>query len=284
MVRWLVRLFLRVVGVIQVIEVWWVSVVLNMGRVYTGCGVGIEVLVLFIWVQVIMLFFIIIDGWILNYVGFYSIRLVSLFGFIELILLLRLYVWVGQIVILVMQRGGGLVVGDAGHQYWFGVVGQQLVYDVDDLFDGFVWFVYGFGQVLVQRLVEVEFGMQVGCVMDLVIFLVENFGRVLVMVILMIIGCVDEFNSAVGLFGSIILVMWSFQLVLCSCGLGSCLIIIYLCYEVEVAELFGIFVYFMQVGLLLVVYIKGMDFKLVARFLVEQIIYFDIYKNPIWLV
>lgn len=67
-----------------------------------GCGVGIEVLGLFIGVVVIKFDFKIKLGLILKKVGFYSIRLVSLFILIEFILLLILWFIVGLMVYLVM--------------------------------------------------------------------------------------------------------------------------------------------------------------------------------------
>lgn len=124
---------------------------------------------------------------------------------------------------------------------------------------------------------------QTGRVMDSAVYLAENFGRVPVMVIPMIIGRLgdDTTGSAAGLFGSIIPAMWSFQLALRSRGLGSCYTTLHLRFEQEAADLLGMPDHMSQAGLLPVAYTKGTDFKPAVRPPVEQITYLDTYKNPI---
>jgi nitroreductase len=139
------------------------------------------------------------------------------------------------------------------------------------------------GEYLAQAARDAEAGSQTGRVLDSANFLAENFGRVPVMVIPMIIGRLDDdsVNSAAGLLGSIIPAMWSFQLALRSRGLGSCLTTIHLAKEKEAAELLGIPDHMTQVGLLPVAYTVGTDFKPAVRPPVEEITYLDTYKNPI---
>lgn len=139
------------------------------------------------------------------------------------------------------------------------------------------------GEYLAEAAKNAEGGTQLGRVMDSANFLAQNFGKVPVMVIPMIVGRLDDdsTNSAAGLMGSIIPAMWSFQLALRSRGLGSCLTTIHLQREQEAAELLGIPEHMTQVGLLPVGYTKGTDFKAAARPPVEEITYLDTYKNPI---
>ncbi|MDH3680586.1 MAG: nitroreductase family protein, partial [Acidimicrobiia bacterium] len=112
--------------------------------------------------------------------------------------------------------------------------------------------------------------------------LADNFARVPVMVIPMIIGRPeDNPNSGAGLFGSIIPAMWSFQLALRSRGLGSCYTTIHLRFESEAAELLEIPPHMTQAGLLPVAYTKGTDFKPATRPPVSEITYLDTYKNPL---
>jgi nitroreductase len=138
------------------------------------------------------------------------------------------------------------------------------------------------GEYLRSAAAGAETGSQMGRVMDSATFLAENLARVPVMVIPMIVGRVDDgTNSAVGLMGSIIPAMWSFQLALRSRGLGSCYTTIHLRLESEAAELLGIPEHMTQAGLLPVAYTKGTDFKPASRAPVAEITYLDSYKNPI---
>ncbi len=126
-----------------------------------------------------------------------------------------------------------------------------------------------------------EAGTQTARVMDSALYLAENFARVPVMVIPLIIGRADDGAGAAGLLGSIIPAMWSFQLALRSRGLGSCYTTLHLRHEAEAAELLGIPAHMSQAGLLPVAYTKGTDFKPANRPPVHEITYLDTYKNPI---
>ena len=138
------------------------------------------------------------------------------------------------------------------------------------------------GEYLRSAASSAETGTQTARVMDSATYLATNLARVPVMVIPMIIGRVDDgTNSAVGLMGSIIPAMWSFQLALRSRGLGSCYTTIHLRLESEAAELLGIPDHMTQAGLLPVAYTKGTDFKPASRAPVAEITYLDSYKNPI---
>lgn len=139
------------------------------------------------------------------------------------------------------------------------------------------------GDYLAAAAADADKGSQTGRVLDSANFLAENFGRVPVMVIPMIIGRLDDAttNSAAGLFGSIIPAMWSFQLALRSRGLGSCYTTLHLAAEQEVAELLEIPSHLSQAGLLPVAYTVGTDFKAAKRPPVSEITYLDTYKNPI---
>lgn len=147
------------------------------------------------------------------------------------------------------------------------------------------------GDYLAAAAADASSETQTGRVIDSANFLAQNFERVPVMVIPLIIGRLDDpersatagsiTNSAAGLMGSIIPAMWSFQLALRSRGLGSCYTTLHLRLEGEAAELLGIPAHMSQAGLLPVAYTKGTDFKPAARPPVEEITYLDTYKNPI---
>ncbi|MCP3853568.1 MAG: nitroreductase family protein [Actinomycetia bacterium] len=139
------------------------------------------------------------------------------------------------------------------------------------------------GKYLAAAARDADTGTQTGRVIDSASFLAQNFGKVPVMVIPMIIGRLPDSSagSAAGFMGSIIPAMWSFQLALRSRGLGSCLTTIHLARENEAAKLLGIPDHMTQAGLLPVAYTKGTDFKPAIRPPVEEITYLDTYKNPI---
>ena len=138
------------------------------------------------------------------------------------------------------------------------------------------------GDYLRESAKTIDANSQTGRVMDSATFLADNFARVPVMVIPMIIGRPDEnLTSGPGLYGSIIPAMWSFQLALRSRGLGSCYTTIHLGREAEAAELLEIPDHITQAGLLPVAYTVGTDFKPAKRPPVSEITYLDTYKNPI---
>ena len=78
-----------------------------------------------------------------------------------------------------------------------------------------------------------------------------------------------------GLIGSIMPVVWSFQLALRSRGLGSTLTTIHLQHADEAAALLGLPEGLMQTALLPVAYTKGLDFKPAKRPPVEDIVHWD---------
>jgi nitroreductase len=83
-----------------------------------------------------------------------------------------------------------------------------------------------------------------------------------------------------GVYGSIYPAVWSFQLALRSRGLGSVLTTLHLPHEREAAALLGIPDGVVQVGLVPVAYFSGDDFKPAARRPVEEITYYDEWKQP----
>jgi nitroreductase len=85
--------------------------------------------------------------------------------------------------------------------------------------------------------------------------------------------------GAAGLYGSIFPAVWSFQLALRSRGLGSALTTLHLLHEGEAAELLGIPDDYLQVALLPVAYFTGHDFKPAPRRPVEEITYWDAWKQ-----
>ena len=85
--------------------------------------------------------------------------------------------------------------------------------------------------------------------------------------------------GASGFYGSIYPAVWSLMLALRSRGLGSALTTMHLALEHEVAELLEIPETVTQVGLLPVAYFTGEDFKPAKRRPVEEITYWDTWKN-----
>ena len=93
------------------------------------------------------------------------------------------------------------------------------------------------------------------------------------------VEAVGNFAGA-SLYGSIFPAVWNFQLALRARGLGSALTTLHLAHEQEAAELLGIPPGVLQVGLLPVAYFTGDDFKPAARRPIEEIAYWDRWKNP----
>jgi len=129
----------------------------------------------------------------------------------------------------------------------------------------------------------VEEGSQTGRVMTSALYLAENLHRVPVMVIPLIVGRLQDTNTAsvAGLMGSIVPAIWSFQLALRSRGLGSTYTTLHLGKEAEAAELLGIPDHMTQAALIPVGWTIGTDFKAATRAPVSEITYLDTYKNPI---
>ena len=139
------------------------------------------------------------------------------------------------------------------------------------------------GDYLASAAAEAAPGTQGKRVMDSATYLAEHLGDVPVLVIPLIIGRLESgaTGPAVGLMGSIMPAVWSFQLALRSRGLGSCLTTLHLGAEREAAELLGIPDHLTQAGLLPVAYTLGTDFKAAERPDVAEITYLDTYKEPI---
>lgn len=118
-------------------------------------------------------------------------------------------------------------------------------------------------------------------VVDSATYLLEHLADVPVHVIPCIHGRVGDGGSglAAGLYGSIFPAVWSFQLALRSRGLGSCLTSFHLAFEQEAADLLGIPDTVTQAGLLPVAYFTGEDFKPAARRPVEEITYWNAWKQ-----
>jgi nitroreductase len=76
-------------------------------------------------------------------------------------------------------------------------------------------------------------------------------------------------------YGSILPAVWSFQLALRSRGLGSAWTTLHLVYEREAAELLGLPDTVTQVALIPVAYYTGTDFKPAQRRPVEEVTYFN---------
>ena len=85
--------------------------------------------------------------------------------------------------------------------------------------------------------------------------------------------------AAAGAYGSILPAVWSFQLALRSRGLGSAYTTLHLAYEQEAAAVLGIPDTVTQAGLIPVAYTKGDDFKPAQRRPVEEITYFNGWKQ-----
>ncbi|HEX9234796.1 MAG TPA: nitroreductase family protein [Actinomycetota bacterium] len=85
--------------------------------------------------------------------------------------------------------------------------------------------------------------------------------------------------TASGLYGSIWPAVWSFMLALRSRGLGSALTTMHLAFEHEVGEALGIPDTVTQVGLLPVAYYTGETFRPAKRRPVEQVTYWNGWKN-----
>jgi nitroreductase len=82
-----------------------------------------------------------------------------------------------------------------------------------------------------------------------------------------------------GFYGSILPAVWSFQLALRSRGLGSAFTTLHLAYEEDAAEILGIPDTVTQVALIPVAYTIGDEFKPAARRPVEEITYFNAWKQ-----
>jgi nitroreductase len=128
---------------------------------------------------------------------------------------------------------------------------------------------------------EGEVSAQQGRVIDSATYLAERLHEVPVHVIPCIYGELDALPNfaAAGSYGSIIPAMWSFQLALRSRGLGSVLTTLHLPLADRAAELLGIPAGVTQVGLIPVAYFTGDDFKPAVRRPLEEITYWNGWKQ-----
>jgi nitroreductase len=97
-----------------------------------------------------------------------------------------------------------------------------------------------------------------------------------------VIPCVEDYtkgNPHAGVYASIYPAVWSFQLALRSRGLGSVITTLHLIHEREAAELLGIPDGVIQAGLLPVAYYTGDDFKPAMRRPVEELTYWERWRQ-----
>ncbi len=127
-----------------------------------------------------------------------------------------------------------------------------------------------------------EVTAQQGRVIDSATYLSEHLHEVPVHVIPCLHGELDALPNfaAAGSYGSIIPAMWSFQLALRSRGLGSVLTTLHLPLAERAAELLEIPSGVTQIGLIPVAYFTGEDFKPAVRRPVEEITYWNGWKQP----
>lgn len=119
-------------------------------------------------------------------------------------------------------------------------------------------------------------------VLDSSEYLTEHLHEVPVFVIPCILGRLPESPSneeAAGFYGSILPGVWNFQLALRSRGLGSVFTTLHLAYEREAGEILGIPETVTQAALIPVAYTVGTDFKPAARRPIDQITYWNGWKQ-----
>ena len=119
-------------------------------------------------------------------------------------------------------------------------------------------------------------------VLDSADYLAQHLHEVPVLVVPCLLGRLSDTPSTedtAGFFGSILPAVWSFQLALRSRGLGSCFTTLHLAYEREAGELLGIPDTVTQAALIPVAYTKGEEFKPAARRPVEEITYWNRWKQ-----
>jgi len=123
---------------------------------------------------------------------------------------------------------------------------------------------------------------QPNAVLDSAEYLGVHMHEVPVMVVPCLLGRLPDSPSTEdtsGFFGSILPAVWSFQLALRSRGLGSCFTTLHLAYEKEAGELLGIPDTVTQAALIPVAYTKGDEFKPATRRPVEEITYWNRWKQ-----
>ena len=120
-------------------------------------------------------------------------------------------------------------------------------------------------------------------VIDSATYLADHLHEVPVLVIPCIYGRALGGGTLVegaGLFGSIYPAVWSFQLALRSRGLGSAFTTLHLPHADEIGKLLGIPDTATQTALIPVAYFTGDDFKPAQRRPVEDITYWNAWKQP----
>jgi nitroreductase len=119
-------------------------------------------------------------------------------------------------------------------------------------------------------------------VLDSSEYLSEHLHEVPVFVIPCILGRLPEQPSneeGAGFYGSILPAVWNFQLALRSRGLGSVFTTLHLAYEDDAGKLLGIPETVTQAALIPVAYTIGDDFQPAKRRPVEQITYWNAWKQ-----
>ena len=112
--------------------------------------------------------------------------------------------------------------------------------------------------------------------------LAEHMGEVPVLVIPTVLDLPpqDTMGEAqAGFWGGIFPAVWSFQLALRSRGIGSATTTLHLNYEREIGELLGMPDTVKQVALLPVAYYTGTDFSPAPRRPIEEVTYWDSWRN-----
>lgn len=119
-------------------------------------------------------------------------------------------------------------------------------------------------------------------VLDSSQYLTEHLHEVPVFVIPCLLGRLPEKPSneeGAGFYGSILPAVWNLQLALRGRGLGSVFTTLHLAYEQEAAELLGIPETVTQAALIPVAYTIGDDFKPAARRPIDEITYWNGWKQ-----
>jgi nitroreductase len=119
-------------------------------------------------------------------------------------------------------------------------------------------------------------------VLDSSEYLTEHLHEVPVFVIPCLLGRLPSTPSneeGAGFYGSIIPAVWNLQLALRSRGLGSVFTTLHLAYEREAGELLGIPETVTQAALIPVAYTVGTEFKPAARRPIEEITYWNGWKQ-----
>ncbi len=129
---------------------------------------------------------------------------------------------------------------------------------------------------------EASKDVQTARVLDSALYLVEHLHEVPIHVIPCIRGKLPEGSPAAayaGFFGSIFPAIWSFQLALRSRGLGTVLTTLHLGHAEEAAALLGIPDDVTQAALLPVAYTQGTEFRRATRRPINEIVYWDAWKE-----